>query len=130
MPSDTNTSCQSVHITSRTLALLLSLLILMGSLATPASAQATNHDDDIRQLDRLLSRVQPGQTEVAIDDMLFTVAYLKAYRDALAGGSRFAVPAVAKWPGGIVYYRFAPGVPGAKIDLFLKACREWEKYAN
>lgn len=108
------------------------LLLAMTSLASAADRNAR----DIAIIDRILAGVKPGQTMVELGDVGMTPAQLQAIRDGLAGGGGTNIvtpPGTAfKWPGGLVYFRFAndAAITAARKQAFRDGIAEWTAFAN
>jgi len=83
--------------------------------------------------DRTLDAVTPGQTEVALGDLLVGVETLRAWRGRLAGGPQprsATATGIALWPEGRVYYAFDGTVSTAERAAFVAAMAEWVLFAD
>ena len=100
---------------------------------TAASAALADTADDVAAYDAILAAVPPGESSVALGDMIAPIETVRLWRNKLAGvrAPRSATPGgVSKWTGGNVYYTFNANVSAAHRTATLDAMAEWATYAN
>ena len=56
-------------------------------LAIAASAHADSHDPNVAAYDAILANVEPGQTTIALGDMLVPVETVRLWREQLANAA-------------------------------------------
>ncbi len=111
-------------------ALLFSLVSL---LLAVSPALAKNHDAEVAAYDALLAAVAPGQTAIALGDMLVPVATVQLWRDQLAGtapADNASQTGINKWTAGNVYYAFNANVSAVHQTATVDAMGEWATFAN
>jgi hypothetical protein len=117
--------------------LRLGIVVAVTAVAGFARAGVADRDleRDIKQLSRLLVDAERRNGPVRIDDQLFERQWVQDYVNRLTRSSQrgprssFQRP-IAKWPGGVVPYKFSAEIQLFQRDIFLAACREWERAAD
>ena len=113
------------------------LLLSLGWLLLAASALAKPDAAEVAAYDAMLAAVVPGQTTIAMGDMIVPVATVQLWRDKLAGtapADSASQTGITKWTGGNVYYVFTTSGGGAVSTAHqtatLDAMAEWATFAN
>ena len=108
---------------------LLLIATAANTIAEPSKADAAA----VAAYDSILAGVIPGQTTIALGDMIVPVATVRLWRDQLAGTSApssASQTGIVKWTGGIVYYTFDASVSAAHRTAAIDAMGEWASFAN
>ena len=109
------------------------LFSLVSLLLAASAALAKDYDADVAAYDALLAAVPPGETTIALGDMLVPVATVQLWRDQLAGtapADNASQTGINKWTGGIVYYAFNANVSAVHQTATVDAMGEWATFAN
>ena len=104
-------------------------------LAFAASAPADSPDPNVAAYDAILANVEPGQTTIALGDMIVPLETVQFWRGQLANASlglaqSASQTGINKWTGGIVYFAFNASVSAAHRTATLDAMSEWASFAN
>ncbi len=88
---------------------------------------------DVAAYDAILATVEPGQTTIALGDMIVPVETVRRWRNKLAGVATTqsaSQTGINKWTGGNVYYAFDASVSSAHQRAAVDAMGEWAGFAN
>lgn len=104
--------------------------VAIALLTMTAGFARAGKEEEVAIYNSILASVEPGQTTVAMGDMLVPVKLVRAWRDKLMGLRASSLTSATLWPGGVVYYAFDDTVTEEKRRHFRDACAEWGLFGN